>query len=155
MKFCTKIFHICLACLSLIRIHWAAMNRILIIDDELPVRFSLRMILKGFPNLEVEEAPNGRAGLEKIRVEKFDLVFLDIKMPDLEGDKVVMELQKIPERPQVVLVSAYTHTLLGKEIAPYVQAVISKPFAVEEIRSTLLKLLPTLENGAGPELKKH
>lgn len=122
------------------------MHRILIVDDELPVRFSLRMILKGFPNLEIEEAHNGREGLEKIRSRPYDLVFLDIKMPDMEGDKVVLELQNFPEKPKVVLISAYTHTLVGKGLAPFVQGVISKPFSVEEIRATLEQHLFTEES---------
>ena len=122
------------------------MHRILIIDDELPVRFSLRMILKGFEGLEIEEAQNGREGLEKIRQKKYDVVFLDIKMPDMEGDKVVEELQAFPEKPKVILVSAYTHTLIGKQITPYVQGVISKPFSVEEIRTTLFSLLSKTQN---------
>lgn len=125
------------------------MHRLLIIDDELPVRFSLRMILKGFPGLEIDEAPNGREGLEKIRNQHYDLVFLDIKMPDMEGDKVVQELQKFPKRPKVILVSAYTHTLIGKQITPYVEGVISKPFSVDEIRSTLEHFL----TGTTPEAK--
>ncbi len=117
------------------------MHKILIIDDELPVRFSLRMILKGFPNLEIDEAHNGREGLEKIQQKKYDLAFLDIKMPDMQGDEVVEALQTYPDKPKIVLVSAYTHTPVGKKIAPHVQGVIAKPFSVEEIRSVLKNLL--------------
>jgi len=113
------------------------MHQILIIDDELPVRFSLRMILKGNPDLEIEEAHNGREGLDKIREKKYDLVFLDIKMPDMDGDKVVLELQNDTEKPKIILVSAYTQTPIGKEIAPNVAGVIAKPFSVEEIRDVL------------------
>jgi YesN/AraC family two-component response regulator len=119
------------------------MHKILIIDDELPVRFSLRMILKGFPDLEIDEAHNGREGLEKIQQKKYDLAFLDIKMPDMQGDQVIEALQTYPEKPKIVLVSAYTHTQVGKKIAPHVQGVIAKPFSVEEIRSILNKLLMT------------
>ncbi len=117
------------------------MHQILIIDDELPVRFSLRMILKGYPDLEIEEAHNGREGIEKIKEKKYDLAFLDIKMPDMEGDQVVEELKDYAEKPKIVLVSAYTQTPVGKQIAPHVQGVIAKPFSVEEIRSILNKLL--------------
>lgn len=117
------------------------MHKILIIDDELPVRFSLRMILKSYPNLEIEEAHNGKEGLEKIKNKKYDLAFLDIKMPDMDGDKVVEALEDYPDKPQIVLVSAFTQTAVGKKIAPNVQGVIAKPFSVEEIRSVLNKLL--------------
>lgn len=117
------------------------MHKILIIDDELPVRFSLKMILKGITGLNIDEAHNGKEGLEKIQEKKYDLVFLDIKMPIMDGDQVVRELQKLPDKPKVILVSAYTHTPVGKEIAEYVQGVISKPFSVEEIRDVLKEQL--------------
>lgn len=117
------------------------MHQILIIDDELPVRFSLRMILKGYPNLDIEEAHNGKEGLDKIHQKKYDLAFLDIKMPDMEGNEVVEALKDYADKPKIVLVSAYTHTPVGKEMAEHVQGVVAKPFSVEEIRSVLNELL--------------
>jgi CheY-like chemotaxis protein len=55
------------------------MPKILIIDDERPIRSTLRDILE-YEKFEVEEAVDGLEGLEKIKKRNFDLIFCDIKM---------------------------------------------------------------------------
>ena len=64
------------------------MSKILIIDDERSIRNSLRDILE-YEKYNVEEAEDGQRGLEKLKTEKYDLVFCDIKMPKLDGIEVL------------------------------------------------------------------
>ena len=54
------------------------MSRILIIDDERAIRRSLREILE-FEEFEVDEAENGKDGLEKALAKAYDIIFCDIK----------------------------------------------------------------------------
>ena len=60
------------------------MAKILIIDDERAIRNTLQEILS-FEDYEVETASDGKAGLEMAQKNKYDLVFSDVKMPQMDG----------------------------------------------------------------------
>lgn len=60
------------------------MAKILIIDDERAIRNTLQEILS-FEDYEVETAPDGKAGLEKAQKNHYDLIYSDIKMPEMDG----------------------------------------------------------------------
>lgn len=82
------------------------MARILIIDDERSVRSSLRETLE-FEDYEVDEAVDGLDGWEKIKAGNYDLIFCDIKMPQLDGMEVLSQIQKqYPELP-VIMISGH------------------------------------------------
>lgn len=60
------------------------MAKILVIDDERAIRNTLKEILE-FEGYSVDVAENGRAGLERALVGAYDLIFTDIKMPEMDG----------------------------------------------------------------------
>jgi two-component system nitrogen regulation response regulator NtrX len=64
------------------------MASILIIDDEKPIRNTLKEILE-YEKFQVDEAGDGQAGLEKIKAGKYDLIMCDIKMPKMDGLEVL------------------------------------------------------------------
>jgi two-component system nitrogen regulation response regulator NtrX len=64
------------------------MASILIIDDEKPIRNTLKEILE-YEKFQVDEAEDGQAGLEKIKAGKYDLIMCDIKMPKMDGLEVL------------------------------------------------------------------
>ncbi len=105
---------------------------VLIVDDELGPRESLRMILK--PLYDVRTATNGQEALDCIQKEKIDLITLDIKMPGLSGMDVLRELRKLGSDAAVVIVSGYG-TLTNVQDAIRYGAVdfVSKPFNVADI----------------------
>ncbi|HEX9188376.1 MAG TPA: response regulator, partial [Vicinamibacteria bacterium] len=67
--------------------------RILIVDDEDAVRSSLKMIFE-YAGYEVTLAANGPVGLKLAEQEAPDLVFLDIKMPQMDGLEVLKQLKE-------------------------------------------------------------
>lgn len=69
------------------------MARILIVDDEVQIRMLLRQLLEkeGF---EVDEAQDGLIALRKFRENPFDLVILDLIMPEKEGVETIIDLKK-------------------------------------------------------------
>jgi DNA-binding NtrC family response regulator len=118
-----------------------AKARILIIDDEESPRESLRFILKDRYELALKE--NGTAGLEAIRSEgSFDVVLLDMKMPDMSGLDVLRQIQNIAPATPVVMITAIT------DAKPAVEAMklgasdyLNKPFDVDEIRLVVERIL--------------
>jgi DNA-binding NtrC family response regulator len=82
------------------------MPKILIIDDERPIRSTLRDILE-YEKFEVEEAVDGLEGLEKIKKGNFDLIFCDIKMPKMDGLEVLSKIQEINAEVPVIMISGH------------------------------------------------
>jgi two-component system LytT family response regulator len=85
------------------------MLRVLIVDDEAPARKRLRKLLTDLDADDltiVGEAEDGVDALEQLREQDVDLVFLDIRMPELDGFDVLERLAP-DERPVVVFTTAY------------------------------------------------
>mgnify|MGYP003288873800 FL=1 len=84
------------------------MAKILIIDDERAIRNTLKEILE-FEGYTVEVAENGRAGLDRALTGAYDLIFTDIKMPEMDGMEFMakyregMAQQNSEEAPVVVI----------------------------------------------------
>ena len=116
----------------------ADLGSILIVDDEIGPRESLRMILK--PIYEVHTAANGYEALNFIGREKVDLVTLDLKMPGIPGMDVLREIKKLNNNVEVIIITGYG-TLANAVEAIRFGAVdfISKPFNIAEIISIVGK----------------
>ncbi len=72
------------------------MAKLLIIDDERGIRNTLREILAD-EGYEVEVAENGKQGLEMAQTKAYDLIFSDIKMPEMDGMEVLAALKNADE----------------------------------------------------------
>jgi DNA-binding NtrC family response regulator len=80
------------------------MARVLVVDDEASIRESLEMIVS-YEGHEVETAQDGKECLEKLRDEEVDLVLLDVRMPGIDGLRVLQEIRKTRPDLQVVMIS--------------------------------------------------
>ncbi len=82
------------------------MSRILIADDESSIRFVLREALEGAGH-EVEEASDGQEAREQLASGRFDLAFLDIRMPGTSGLDLLDELRgRGPDGPLAIIITA-------------------------------------------------
>jgi adenylate cyclase len=112
--------------------------RILIVDDIDDNVFTLDRRLKRFVEAEIASAPNGRAALEALRAAPFDLVLLDVQMPEMDGMTALeqmksdMTLRAIP----VIMVSAVDdiETVL-KCIKLGAEDYVQKPFNPDLLRA--------------------
>lgn len=82
------------------------MAKILIIDDERAIRNTLKEILE-FENYTVEVAENGRQGLDMASATYYDLIFSDIKMPEMDGIEVLGALREAEVESPVVMISGH------------------------------------------------
>ena len=90
------------------------MAKILIIDDEKDVCDSFSGVLRE-EHHEAESALNAHDGLEKLRTHSYDLVFLDVLMPRMEGREALEKIKEICNTP-VVVMSGYLPPNKEKEI---------------------------------------
>jgi DNA-binding NtrC family response regulator len=72
---------------------WFTMAKILVIDDERAIRNTLKDILE-FEGYTVDVAENGRIGLEMALAAKYDLIYTDIKMPEMDGMEMMQAYRK-------------------------------------------------------------
>ena len=80
--------------------------RILVVDDEQTVLRLLRSFLDS-QNYRVQTANGGMEAIELVREKVFDLVLLDMKMPDLDGLETLKEMKRIDDTPSVLIMTAY------------------------------------------------
>jgi putative two-component system response regulator len=109
---------------------------VLIVDDELGPRESLRMILK--PLYEVKTASTGNEALRHLQEGKIDLITLDLKMPGLSGMDVLREIKRMKVDVAVIIITAYG-TLTNAHEAIRYGAIdfISKPYNATDILSVV------------------
>ena len=82
------------------------MAKILVIDDERPIRSTLKEILE-FEKFKVDTAEDGEEGFAKAKAGKFDLILCDIKMPKLDGIELLQKLQEINYESPIVMISGH------------------------------------------------
>ncbi|HSR12583.1 MAG TPA: response regulator [Thermodesulfobacteriota bacterium] len=113
---------------------------ILIVDDELGVRESLRQILKN--EYEVYTAASGEEALECLNRKKIDLVTLDIKMPGMSGMEVLKTIKSTRKSIEVILITAYGTFSNADEAVLYGAGdFIIKPFDVTEVMARIGRTL--------------
>ncbi len=121
------------------------MANILIVDDDLEIRKTLRelLTLHGFKTFDAE---NGKEGLEIFRKTKIDAILLDIRMPEMDGMETMQRVKKINPDVPIIFVTAYG------DIPTAVEAVksgaydfIVKPVKIDRLLLTLRRALEKVE----------
>ena len=113
--------------------------KILIIDDENAIRRALREILE-FEDCHVEEAENGKEGIDKLQKNEYDLIFCDIKMPIMDGLDVLSNAMKLNIETPIIMISGHGN------IETAVQAIKDGAFDFIEKPLDLNRILVTLRN---------
>jgi DNA-binding NtrC family response regulator len=80
--------------------------KILLVDDEERFRTTLGKMLKAH-GLEVTALGSGREALEELGEKDYDVVVLDVRMPDLDGIATLTEIKKIAPQTEVILLTGH------------------------------------------------
>lgn len=142
-------------------------TKIAVVDDEPLARKRISNLLSAFEGIEIREIKNGLEAVDVLIKERFDLLFLDVQMPELNGIEV---LEKLPREklPVIIFVTAYDKFAL-KALEFHAFDYLLKPFDDDRFYSAysgavefLFKLdnrkyfleLKSLFNNLYPESKK-
>jgi len=113
-------------------------KRILVVEDDPSARESIALVLR-IDRHAVTEAKDGREALDLVSRQPFDLVILDYAMPGMQGGEVALNIKRIAPALPILMVTAYLEKLSGFDKP--VNAVLGKPFAMDELRSAIAKLV--------------
>ncbi|MBU0572903.1 MAG: response regulator [Candidatus Margulisbacteria bacterium] len=119
------------------------MAKILIIEDEKEHIFMFRKRFEPM-GYDIVEAHNGKEGIEKVKQEKPDLIFLDLVMPVMNGIEVCKALRDDPETKDVpiIVVSAVGEFELAQEcLRAGANDFVRKPFEAKELIKKVNKLI--------------
>jgi DNA-binding NtrC family response regulator len=114
---------------------------ILIVDDEPNVRLNYRVALET-EGLEVFEAPDGNAALRALAARKFDLVILDLRMPEMGGLELLETMREREIQTPAIIITAYgdvPHAVRAIKLGAI--DFLEKPLTPEALRSTVGDIL--------------
>ena len=119
-------------------------KRILVIDDDTNILRVFKSILEK-EGYMVETAETGKDALEKIKKEKFNVCLIDVKLPDMDGTDLLLELTKEPETIKIII-TGFSSDEVGRKAADYgADDFLVKPVKAEELIATVRDRLVTKE----------
>ena len=133
------------------------MTKVLVVDDEAPIRLLCRVNLEA-EGMDVLEAADGETGLATARAENPDVVLLDVMMPGMDGWQVAERLVDDPETADIPIVFLTARAELrdrarGLELGGV--DYITKPFNPTELAAVVESLLDRVRRGERDELRRE
>lgn len=118
--------------------------KILIVDDEELARARLKRMLTTLEMNEIDEASNANETVELVKKSKYDLVFLDINMPETSGLELGYELKYLDENISIIFQTAYEeHALKAFNIGAVDYLV--KPYSLEQVKEAIARVQKIVE----------
>jgi DNA-binding NtrC family response regulator len=128
----------------------AAGPKVLIVDDEERFRTTMYKLLS-VRGLDAHVAANGKEALEELQKNSYDVVILDVRMPEVNGMEVLPEIKKIDSFIEVIIMTGYASVATAREIMKLgAYDFLLKPYSIVELldkiegafdrRTTRLKL---------------
>jgi len=119
----------------------AEKNRVLVCDDEDSLRTILSAELTG-AGYEVATAADGEEGIAEVKNQKFDLVMLDIKMPNKDGFEVLKFIKKEHPDVKVIMLTGFADLKNAIESKKYgAEDFVSKPYDLVDLLTTIERVL--------------
>ena len=115
--------------------------RVLVVDDEEPVRDLLLRTL-ALADYEVDVVPDGRTAVDRMRIIDYDLLITDLRMPGVDGLKVIREARRLKGDLPIIIVTGFSSEASAIEaINLGVQGYLTKPFRVPRVLAAAAKAL--------------
>lgn len=121
--------------------------RVLVVEDNYVNQLLVKNMLKNFGFVNYDSAENGRTALAKLREGVYDIILMDIQMPEMDGYEITREIRtRLSKEIRNVPVIAITADASEKEKAKAREAgmndYVVKPYTSEELYASLIKFIP-------------
>jgi DNA-binding NtrC family response regulator len=120
---------------------------VLVVDDEMNLTLAMRRLLSA-EGYRTETANSGDEALRKAREAHYDVIFLDVNMPGMNGLETFVKLGEAAPQSAVVMITGYGKTLkavIEEARSLGVRAVIDKPFKINQITEAIRAIIPHAE----------
>jgi two-component system, NtrC family, response regulator HydG len=109
---------------------------VMIVDDDVDLAESLAemLMLQGHT---VQVASNGQEAVERHRKDDFDITFMDVRMPIMNGVDSFFAIRALRPHAKVVLMTGYEESIVAKALAAGALGLLTKPFRIEELLDKL------------------
>ena len=107
-------------------------QRVLVVDDEPQIRRALRLVLRA-NGYEVAEVGTGEGALDALVIQPFDLMILDLMLPDVDGVEVCRRLREWSRLPVVVLSARGEEEVKVRALDQGADDYVTKPFSAPEL----------------------
>jgi DNA-binding response OmpR family regulator len=121
--------------------------RILVVEDNDEISEALNVFCGSRKDIDCHLVNNGKKGLESIRNEKFDLILLDLAMPDFSGLDVIESLKQdgFIESKNIVIFTASSDQTMLKAIRDIgVREIFKKPFSLDDLIKLIERYRPRM-----------
>lgn len=109
---------------------------ILIVDDDIAHRTMLRILLEW--EYEISEADCGSVAIEKVQKTRYDLVLMDVRMPEIGGIEALDKIKALsPEIPILMMTAYSSNETASKALEKGAYGYLTKPFDFENLRQTI------------------
>ena len=116
---------------------------VLIVDDDEGSRVTLRNILKK-RSYQVSTAATGEEAIDKVRENGIDVIFIDVKLPTINGLETYLEIKKIDLRVIVVMMTGYRQEvsdLIKEALRENAYTCLYKPLDIEQLLSLISEII--------------
>ena len=130
------------------------MYKILVVDDEFRIRQIIRKYAE-FEGYEVDEAVDGMQAIQVCRKENFDLIIMDVMMPELDGFSACREIKKFKPDTPIIMLSARGEEydkIHGFELGS--DDYVVKPFSPKELMMRVNAVIKRTHTSEQKEVKK-
>jgi excisionase family DNA binding protein len=115
--------------------------RVLVVDDEPSIRDLLSRTLD-MAEYDVEVAPDGRSGVERLRLRDFDLLIADLRMPGMDGLTLIREARRFRAGLKVIIITGFSSESSAIDAVNLgVNGYLIKPFRVPQVLSAVARAL--------------
>lgn len=116
-------------------------KKVLIIEDEKDLGHILNKVIAD-RYYKVNTALSGKEGIRKFKAHKPDCVILDLKLPDMDGVKVLYRIKGFDSKVKIIFITAYGTKDIKEELFKIgIADFIEKPFRIERILKALKKAM--------------
>lgn len=115
--------------------------RVLVVDDEASIRELLTRTLS-LTEYDVEAVADGRSALERLRLDTYDLLIADLRMPVMDGLTLIREARRLHPALRVIIITGYSTEASAIEAVNLgVVGYLVKPFRVPQVLSAVARAL--------------
>jgi DNA-binding NtrC family response regulator len=120
-----------------------ALGRLLIAEDEDTLSYFLRQSLEdSTPPFKVEVVAGGDEALKRVVSNRFDLMIVDLRLPDMDGLSLIKAVRQFDPFMKVIVMTAYGSPETEKEVRTLgIHGFVTKPFVVEEMKRMITRVV--------------